>query len=151
MAALFTNPAYQHRFIELGLTTPDAFLDLQGVIFSGHPDRHVRQVTLDSRSGPLHAFLKREHRVRWRDRFATGWRGFGSVSKSLFEWNMLRKLAEFGISCPEALAAGESRDGKAFLLVHQVRDARDLREHLAQALPDGDREALAGQLGEAIA
>jgi hypothetical protein len=47
------------------LITARDFLALQGVVVSGHVGRNVSRVQI----GATTAYLKREHRVRWRDRF----------------------------------------------------------------------------------
>ena len=68
MAYLEINPRYRVWFRRQGWFTPEAFLDWPGEVCSGHPDRHVRRVELPRESAPVSAYLKREHRVPWRDR-----------------------------------------------------------------------------------
>jgi tRNA A-37 threonylcarbamoyl transferase component Bud32 len=150
MAVLVTNPEAEALLGELGLTTPEAFLRWPGVIYTGHPDRHVRHVTLNTADGSLSAFLKCELRVRWRDRFVNSWQGFGPVSKALREWHTLRQVRERGFGCPEALAAGEWA-GQAFLLVCQVEGVEDLRAYLAAHPALQERTELACALGRELA
>jgi tRNA A-37 threonylcarbamoyl transferase component Bud32 len=150
MARLETNPDYQPLLAELGLTTPAAFLRLSGVIWCGHPDRHVARLVLAAAEGPIPVLLKREHRVRWRDRLANANAGFGIVSKSLHEFAVLRRLAALGIRCPEPLAAGEVR-GQAFLLIREEEGAMDLRAFLQQVPTREERCDLAMRLGRMLA
>src|SRR5882724_7686260 len=76
---LVVHSAMAESFREFGLTTPEAFLAIPGEIVSGHPDRHVMRVELsDGRT----AYLKREHRIRWKDRFRNWRANFGWSSKS---------------------------------------------------------------------
>src|SRR6185437_2145150 len=96
------------------------------------------------------AFLKREHRTRWRDRLANAWAGFGFVSKSCREYRLLQALAAAGVGCPEPVAAGEDGRGRAFLLLREVSGGRDLRAFLAGLAPHERRRA-ARRLGGALA
>jgi tRNA A-37 threonylcarbamoyl transferase component Bud32 len=97
---------------------------------------------------PLGVYLKKEHRVSWRDRLAHAWLGFGWVSKSLREGRMLRQVERAGIGCPRALAWGEA-DGRAFLLVREEPDAADLRDYL-RSYPN-ERPKIAAALAQAVA
>ncbi|MBV9126318.1 MAG: phosphotransferase, partial [Planctomycetes bacterium] len=131
-----------------GLTEPAHFLALPGVVVSGHPDRHVVRVTL----GALTGFLKREHRLPWRDRLVNALAGFGFVSRSRREAHLLRRLPRAGIGCPEFLAAGEDGRGRAFLLVREVTGSVDLRTNLRDDLATKpERRAFARRLGETLA
>jgi hypothetical protein len=130
-----------------GLTVAADFLDLSGPVVSGHPDRHVRCVRLGEGPDAMVAYLKREHRVPWRDRLASAWAGCGFVSKSSREYSLLRALSRAGIGCPEALAAGEDDAGRAFLLVRAAAGL-DLGHYLHGRR---DRRAVALQLGAALA
>jgi hypothetical protein len=149
MARLAINPDYAPLLAELGLTLPGDFLRLAGVIWCGHPDRNVSYLYLETRDGKVPVFLKREHRVRWRDRLGSALSGFGLVSKSLREFAMLRRLHELGIRGPEAIAAGQV-GGRAFLLVREEQGAVDLRSLLQRATPR-ERRQLAVRLGETLA
>jgi tRNA A-37 threonylcarbamoyl transferase component Bud32 len=95
-----------------GLVSAREFLALPGVVVSGHVGRNVSRVQIGSRT----AYLKREHRVRIRDRFRAWRAGFGWVSVSAREAMVLRHLAAHRLPGPEWLAYGEA-DGQGFLLV----------------------------------
>jgi tRNA A-37 threonylcarbamoyl transferase component Bud32 len=123
----------------LGLTSADAFLDLQGEIVSGHPDRHVMRVELpDGRV----CFLKKEHRVRWKDRFENWRAGLGWCSKSVREGRMLSEMEVRRIGTPSCLAFGEDGRGRAFVLIAAVPDAVDLRRFV-HLQADGEELAIA--------
>jgi tRNA A-37 threonylcarbamoyl transferase component Bud32 len=145
MAFVKVNPCYRELLARLGLRAPDDFLALPGVIYCGHPDRHVARVAL----GTTAAFLKREHRVRWKDRLASAWAGFGFVPRASREYRLLRDLAAAGIACSEAIAVGSDGRGRAFLLLREV-GGRDLRAFLERA-PARLRRLTAVRLGEALA
>jgi tRNA A-37 threonylcarbamoyl transferase component Bud32 len=149
MAILEVNPRYREALAELGLVRVEDFLCLDGVIYSGHPDRHIVRVRLGD--GALVAFLKKEHRVPWRDRLASAWAGFGLASKSRREFALLSALHREGIGCAEPLAAGEAK-GRAFLLLRAIAEADDLRTFLQE---NRDRphvvRAVARQLGAELA
>jgi tRNA A-37 threonylcarbamoyl transferase component Bud32 len=152
MAVLDVNPRFRDVLAGHGLATAEAFLQLPGVIFCGHPDRHVVQVTLGQGPAAVTAFLKKEHRVPRRDRLVNAWAGFGLVSKSRREFVLLRALREAGIGCPEPVAAGEEDTGKAFLLLATIEGGLDLRALLRmQAAGPRQRRILARQLGAAVA
>jgi tRNA A-37 threonylcarbamoyl transferase component Bud32 len=144
------NPRYSGQLAALELRTPEQFLALPAIIVSGHPDRHVGRVTLGDGASSLVAFLKREHRVRWRDRLASAWAGYGWIAKSQREARILQALAEAHIDCPEWIACGEDGKGRAFMLVRALTDAVDLRR-LLQDVPVGERAAFARRLGAALA
>jgi tRNA A-37 threonylcarbamoyl transferase component Bud32 len=65
----------------------------------------------------------------------------------------LQLLAELGVAAPNWIAAGESSDGGAFLLLESVEGAMDLRTFLARECVDSPaiRRRLARRLGQAIA
>jgi tRNA A-37 threonylcarbamoyl transferase component Bud32 len=150
MAFVEINPDYRDALARDGLSDPDSFLRLPGVVISGHPDRNVARVTIGS---ALSAFLKREHRVRWRERFANACAGFGLASRSWREAQTLRALRRTGIGCPEWLAVGEDDRSRAFLLLAEIGDAVDLPQFLASPAgrEPGLRSALARRLGVALA
>lgn len=149
MSFLMINPLFRSLLTEEHLQTVEQFLDQPGVVVSGHPDRHVLRVQL----GDATAYLKREHRIPWRERLANAFAGFGFVSKSVREAKMLASLARFGIGCPPWLAAGESRDGRAFLLLGELTGYVDLREYLAdlRGATPGCRRQFARRLGQVLA
>src|SRR3954468_6162730 len=102
MAFVEVNPAYRALLERHGLTCADRFLALPAVIVSGHPDRNVARVTLQGDT-PFHAYLKREHRIPWRDRLANLWAGLRSASKSYREGRTLQALRRAGVACPEVV------------------------------------------------
>jgi tRNA A-37 threonylcarbamoyl transferase component Bud32 len=134
------RPDWVERCRVRGLTTPEAFLEIPGEIISGHPDRHVMRVILADGSV---AYLKREHRIRWRDRFRNWRAGFGWVSKSVREGRILQQLDQLGLHAPKWLAFGEDSAGRAFLLVEEAAGT-DLRR---LQLNDADADELAAHLG----
>src|SRR5687767_4533795 len=73
---------------DLGLGTAHDFLALPGVVVSGHVGRNVSRVEL----GNVVGYLKREHSVRWRDRWRNLLGGFGPISVSRREWTILNHL-----------------------------------------------------------
>lgn len=126
------HPRYAAAFARWGLANPQDFLDLPGVIVSGHPDRHVLRVELPEVLGEGGvAYLKRQHRVSWRERWQNRWAGFGPVSRSVREAQVLQWLEEARILAPEWLAYGESVEGRAFLLVADLAPAVELRHLLS--------------------
>jgi tRNA A-37 threonylcarbamoyl transferase component Bud32 len=151
MGFVTINPKYRAYLDHQGFTEPDRFLALPGVIATGHPQRHVLQLTLGNGPSALAVFLKKEHRVSWKDRLASAWAGFGLVSKSCREAATLQALARMDVDCPEWIAAGEDDSGQAFLLLRAARDGVDLRHFLQQPLPPAERRRWARLLGEALA
>ncbi len=151
MAFVEINPRYRDVMARLGILGPAHFLDLPGVIVSGHPDRHVVRVTLGDGPGAVRAFLKREHRVPWLDRLANARDGFGFVSKSCREATTLRDVWRAGVGCPEWIASGEAQ-GRAFLLVREAGGV-DLRQFLRDGLPPAapERRRFARRLAKALA
>ena len=145
MGIIDLHPDHGERLRDLGLTGAENFLRLEGAILGGHPDRHVLHVNLEGLST---AFLKKEHRVAWRDRLAHWWRGFGAISKSVREGRLLRQLEASGIGCPQALAFGEAQ-GRAFLLLAEQSGLVDLRSYLHEH--PLERVALAQALGTELA
>jgi tRNA A-37 threonylcarbamoyl transferase component Bud32 len=153
MAFVEINPKYQDLLCRHGLVGADEFLQLPSVVISGHPDRHVAQVTLGHGPEAVTAFLKREHRVCWKDRLANACAGFGFASKAVHEALLLQLLPRGGVGCPEWLAFGEDDRGRAFVLVRELTGCRDLRVFLEerQGATPGQRYRFARRLGEALA
>jgi tRNA A-37 threonylcarbamoyl transferase component Bud32 len=152
MPFLITNPDYRDFLERQGLTTCDDFLSLQGIVVGGHPDRHVAHVTVGAGPSAIRAFLKREHRVAWKERMANAFCGFGFVSKSVREARMLDSASRAGIACAEWIAAGEDARGRAFVLVRDLADAVDLRAHLAGlSSRPAERRRFCRSLGVALA
>ncbi|HKA08318.1 MAG TPA: lipopolysaccharide kinase InaA family protein [Gemmataceae bacterium] len=128
------------RVVALGMPSLRALMELPGVVVSGHVGRNVSRVVLGDKT----AYIKREHRVRWRDRLRSFLDGFGPVSVSEREYRVIRRLREHGLPAPQPLARGEV-DARAFLLLAEVEGAVELRR-LPQVEPD-----LAAALGRIIA
>src|SRR5580698_3234711 len=57
------QPRYRRLLRQLGLIHADAFLQLNGTIISGHPDRNVQRLTLEAGGESVSIFLNREHYV----------------------------------------------------------------------------------------
>lgn len=152
MPSLEINPRYRDFLQRHRLLSADDFLALPGPIVSGHPDRHVARVALGSGPDAMGGFLKREHRVLWRERLGNACAGFGFVSHSRREAQLLRHLRRAGVGCPEWIAAGEDANGRAFLLVRELSGATELRQWLrsSEATPI-HRRRLARRLGEVLA
>jgi tRNA A-37 threonylcarbamoyl transferase component Bud32 len=149
---LRVNPRYRRLLKRHGLISPRALLRLPAVIVSGHPDRNVSRVTLGAAEDAVHAYLKREHRVRWKQRFANLWAGYGLVSVSHREALALRRLRRAGIGCPEWIAVGADGQGRAFLVVEEMAGCQDLRRFLADPnLSARDRFRFARHLGNSLA
>src|SRR5262245_13641737 len=121
------NPRYEPMLQMLGLTSLADFLSLDGPIIGGHPDRHVMRIAI----GEKRFYLKREHRVRLRQRLANRRAGFGFWSVSVREARVLGMLRDAGIRAAEWIAAGETADGRAFLLLDDVGAMENLRRFLA--------------------
>lgn len=144
MQSVHVNPAYQNTLRQAGLVTAADFLNLSGVIVSGHPNRHVLRLELP---GGLRGYLKKEHRVPWKDRWTNAWDGFGFVSKAAREGAVLAAAAAAGIDCPQVLAHG-SMGKQAFLLMCE-QAGTDLRLFLSEH-PDQTLH-VARNLGKAVA
>ena len=149
MASMEINPRYRTLLEDLDLRTAEDFLALPAVIQCGHPDRNVGLVTLGSGDSAVPAFLKREHRIRWKDRLQSALAGFGPVTKSERERLTIQALSRAGIGCADWIAAGEDRGG-AFLLLRALASARDLRVFLSEQ-GARSRHRFAQKLGAAIA
>jgi tRNA A-37 threonylcarbamoyl transferase component Bud32 len=149
MPFLQVNPRYRDLVDALDLRAPEEFLTLPAVVVSGHPERNVSRTAL----GSLPAFLKREHRVRWRDRLGSWRAGFGFVTRSQREAMTLQALERAGIACPDWIAYGEDGRGRAFLLTRALTDAAELRSFLRDSRLDNPRKrlAIARRLGIALA
>jgi heptose I phosphotransferase len=144
---------YRSFFRQHGLTDAEHFLDLPGEtphIVSGHPDRHVVRIPFETGPQRWIAFLKREHRVRWRTRLGNALAGFGFLSRSLREARMLQVLQREGIPGPEWLAAGEDGAGRAFLLVREASGV-ELRTVLRDERNTARRRRIARCLGAVLA
>lgn len=138
--ACWIRPDCRDWLESLGLRTAHDFLALAGVVVSGHVGRNVSRVDLAGTT----AYLKREHRIRIRDRFRSWCDGFGWLSLSAREAAILRRLERHGVPGARPLAVGECR-GAGFLLVEAAAGSTDLRA-LAPITP-----MLADRLGRIIA
>jgi tRNA A-37 threonylcarbamoyl transferase component Bud32 len=129
------RPDRRNLFESLGIHAARDFLALSGVVVSGHVGRNVSRVEL----GGTTAYLKREHRVRLRDRFRSWCDSFGWASISLREAKVIARLEQLGLPGPKKLAAGEY-GGQGFLLVEAADEAAELCSlspidvHLAERL-----------------
>lgn len=150
MGKLYINVRYREFLQGLGLIAAQDFLHLSGVIICGHPDRNVARIELVSDGIVLRAFLKKEHRVPWRDRLAHSLTGFGLVSKSCKEMILKPILDRAGIDAPEVIAAGE-HGCRAFLLLRDVDCATELRRFLLENPNPLMRRQLARRLGARLA
>lgn len=140
-------------FRKWGYTEPQSIFEYPGEVVSGHADRHVVRVVIGRGPRRILAYLKREHRVRWRDRLSSWWRGSGALSLSEREARTITELRKLGLPVPRLLACGEY-EGRGFLLLSAVRGAMDLRRFLHRmgaALPDHRRAWVARQIGETVA
>jgi tRNA A-37 threonylcarbamoyl transferase component Bud32 len=153
MAFLEINPRYQQLLEPLGLAAAEHFLEMPSVIICGHPDRNVARVTLQIGPGAIPAFLKREHRIPWKERLLNALAQFGLVSKSRREAMILRSLQQAGIPCPDWIAVGEDDQGRAFLLLRELTGTQDLRCFLQEYrhASSDQRRRFARRLGEALA
>ncbi|MFO0797194.1 MAG: lipopolysaccharide kinase InaA family protein [Gemmataceae bacterium] len=131
------HPDFTDRLAD---ATAAELLELPGEVVSGHPDRHVVRVELPGWERPL--YLKRQHRVTWKERFRQWRAGFGWRSRCGREAELLKQLAAAGLPAPHWVALGEDGTGRAFLLVEELSDAVELRKAVH---PDPD------VLGRAVA
>ncbi len=141
------HPIIAPQMQEYGLWTADDYLQLPGVIVSGHPDRHVRRVHLPKFG---QAYLKRQHFVTSKERFWNWRQGHGWISRSVREGRLLQQISQFAQNIPQWLAFGENSRNQAFLLVASLDDAVDLHHWLKQK-KDLNLRDLARRIGEVIA
>jgi tRNA A-37 threonylcarbamoyl transferase component Bud32 len=147
---LVIHPNYAELFAQARLYTPADVLDLPGEVVSGHADRHVVEVRLPG-SDELF-YLKRQHRVGWRERLRQVVDGFGWSSLCGREARLLARLAANRFACPEWVAHGEDGRGRAFLLVRGLTGSVELRRLLNDdTLTPHDRRRLAERFGQAVA
>jgi hypothetical protein len=147
------TPRYRLTLEQQGLGDPRRVFALPALIVSGHPNRNVARIAVGVGPLAIHAFLKREHRVPWKDRLANACAGFGFVSRCQREFVILRSLRQAGIGCPDPIAAGEDGHGRAFLIVRELPSAVDLRTFLDKRRNTSayHRYRFARRLGEALA
>jgi tRNA A-37 threonylcarbamoyl transferase component Bud32 len=153
MPFLEINPRFRDLLDQQGLSATSQFLALPGEVRCGHPERHVVRVQLADGPTALTAYLKREHRVPWRDRLVHAWSGEGFISKCRREARILQAARAAGIPCPDVLAAGEDWRNRAFLLLRELPGSVDLRLFLRtqNAASPRRRYRFARALGEMLA
>lgn len=112
-----------------------------------HLSRDVGKVQLGGSS----YFIKREHCVLWKERFASWCAGLGFVGKSVREWNVMQRLRALQIGCPVPVATGE-QGHRAFLMTREVSGALGLDTYLRLGYcEDRQRRArLARSLGQML-
>ncbi len=113
--------ADRERLQKAGLRSFSDFLNLDGDILSGHPDRHVREIELSSPSESFHGYLKRQHRVPTSEKLLNLFQGFGFRSKSIREAELLLRLEPYELGA-RVVAWGENRTGQSFVLVEECKD-----------------------------
>jgi tRNA A-37 threonylcarbamoyl transferase component Bud32 len=147
------QPRYQALLHDLGLREVDDFFRLPAVIVCGHRNRHTAEVVLGRGADVVRAYIKREQFTYWRDYFTSVWNGLGWVSRSCREARLLKMLHRAGVPCPELIAAGEDHQGRAFVLVRELSNSRELGPFLRDSASAGShaRRALARRLGETLA
>lgn len=145
-------PKFQDVLSTAGLSSPRDFLEMAGEMISGHPSRNVARVVLPTATGPISAFLKREYRIPWKDRWRSWRDGYGWSSLSLREARALDCADACGVSVPRWIATGEDGEGRAFLLLASIRGV-ELRRHLLalRRRPLEERRQFAQVLGRQIA
>ncbi|MFO0878625.1 MAG: lipopolysaccharide kinase InaA family protein [Gemmataceae bacterium] len=145
------HPEWRTWLRDLRLIEAEDFVDLQCVIVSGHPGRQVGRLTLGQGEHAQVVYLKRETLIRWTTRLVNFLEGFGWVSRCVREAAILEALERDGLPGPNWLATGEDSQGRAFLLVQEVRGAVPLSTYLGTMEdPRLRRQALAC-LGEKLA
>jgi len=142
------HPARGEVLRSRGLLTAEQLLGLPGEVVSGHADRHVVRVEL---AGGVY-YLKRQHRVGWRERLRQRLAGCGWASRCEREARLLQQLESAGFACPNWVAVGEDGRGRAFLLVEELAGFVELRRLLSDnRLSLTDRRGLAERAGQAVA
>jgi tRNA A-37 threonylcarbamoyl transferase component Bud32 len=138
MATLLINPRYALHLWNQGLRTVADYLTYPGgVLVGSHATRNVTRVSW----GPVQGFLKREFAVPWKEQAGNWWSGFGWVSKSHREWQILHELREHRLACPEPIAMGEDQ-GQAFVLVRALPEVVDLPTFLQRRPGHATRTAV---------
>jgi tRNA A-37 threonylcarbamoyl transferase component Bud32 len=149
MGSIDISPEFAEHLHRLGLRRFWDFFAYQGgEPVGGHPARYVTRVEFDG----LRGYLKRENWVSWKCYLAGWWAGFGFVSKSRREWQVLQLLRKHGLPCPQPVAVGEA-NGKAFLFVQELPGMVDLHSYLIRNrdLAASVRRRLARSLGRTLA
>ncbi|MCS7168687.1 MAG: lipopolysaccharide kinase InaA family protein [Gemmatales bacterium] len=131
MELLWLDPNYAALLYESGLRQFEDFMNAHRARVIRRRQNGTRSVAL-LRIGPLTTYLKREHRIAYKERFRNWWDGYGAVGKSLREWRLLRKALQAGFCVPRPLACGQ-QGRRAFLLTLELEDFVPLDKYLAGA------------------
>lgn len=119
-----------------------------------HRRRETSRLGIEEPHGRQTFYVKREQRLRWRDRL----RGLTHLridgTKARHEFEILRRLAGSGIRCPRpivCLEQGWARP-RGCLVLEELSDFEPLNQYLAQSPPEpGRREALFLALAHEVA
>ncbi|MCS7016878.1 MAG: lipopolysaccharide kinase InaA family protein [Gemmatales bacterium] len=133
MELLWLDPNYASILYEAGLRQFEDFMTCSRARVIRRRHNGTRSVALFS-LGNLTAYLKREHRVAYKERLRNWWDGYGAVGKSLREWRMLRNVRRAGFAAPTPLACGQ-QGRRAFLLTLEMEDFVPLDKYVAGATP----------------
>jgi len=133
MEIFWRHADYASWMQEHGLVRFEDFMGLNQGVVVRRRQNGSRSVTC-LRIGSVTAYLKREFRIAYKEKFRNWWDGFGAVGKSLREWRMLRRVRQAGFLAPLPLACGQ-RGSQAFLLTAELEDCLPLAKYLQGASP----------------
>ncbi len=142
-------PEFRTLFRERGWTSAEEVLRVPGVLVNRHRDRVVEQISIAG-NGEQSYFIKKDRRVRWRDRFRNAWHGFGWCANAVREAAMMQALTRHGIGCPQVVALGET-SREAFVVTCDESDKVDLRVWLRDNNDLKLRSDRADSLGASLA
>jgi heptose I phosphotransferase len=145
------HPAQRAWLRELRLTEPEHFLALEALLVSGHPGRQVGRLELGEGARRTAVYLKREQGVRFASRLVNFLSGFGWVSRSVREAQVLEALERDGLPGPRWLATGEDGAGRAFVLVAEAPGAVSLTRALQARREAKEKRELFRRLGSTLA
>ena len=145
------HPRRRDWLRSLRLTDPEHFLGMGALIVSGHPGRQVGRVVLGDGPVKRTLYLKREQGVRATTRLLNFLSGFGWVSRSVREAQLLEALERDDLPGPRWLATGEDATGRAFLLVEEVAASSSLTAALEARPAAHGADTLAARLGATLA
>lgn len=131
MELLWFEPHYAEILHKEGLVQLDDFLHCSRAREFRIHRTGARSVAL-LRVGPITAYLKREFRISYKEKFRNWWDRFGKVGKSVREWKMLQRAQQAGFVVPLPLACGQ-RGHSAFLLTAELVDFIPLDKYVAGA------------------
>jgi tRNA A-37 threonylcarbamoyl transferase component Bud32 len=147
MAVLMVKPRYALTLWRQGLRSVQDFVTrLEGVRISRHHHREVSWLALDG----LQGFLKKQFHIPLKDYLSSWWAGFGWVSRTQREWQVLHLLRERGLLCPEPIAVGANRQ-QSFLLTGRLPHCIDLPAFLRGEADAATRWRMLKRLGQRIA